>query len=126
MVFIKKLSFALILTFLFSGITNASGKCNSTPEKCTNLICVRDCIDSIDAQIVNLIGQRLSYVKKAGEIKGKNIPIHDQKRENEILAKVSLLAEKQGYSADISQSIYVVILEQSNKYEINNYSTNFH
>jgi len=84
------------LIFVFSGVINASEKCNSTPEKCTNLTCVRDCIDSIDAEIVNLIGQRLSYVKRAGEIKGKNISIHDQKREDQILEKVGLLAEEQG------------------------------
>jgi isochorismate pyruvate lyase len=118
MFFIKKLSFAFILFFSLSGVIYASEKCDSKPEKCTNLTCIRDCIDSIDTQIVDLIGQRLSYVKRAGEIKGKNIPIHDQKRENQILEKVSLLAEKQGYSSKFIISIYKIILEESNYYEL--------
>ena len=36
---IKKSSFFLILAFAFSGVINAS-------EKCVNLICIRDCIDT--------------------------------------------------------------------------------
>ena len=103
---------------MFSSVINASEKCSSMPKKCSNLTCVRECIDSIDAQIVNLIGQRLSYVKRAGEIKGKNIPIHDQKRENQILEKVGFLAEKQGYPAELAKSIYKTILETSNHYEL--------
>ncbi len=118
MVFNKKISYAIILLFVMSNTVNAAEKCDNKAEKCSNLTCVRNCIDSIDSQIVTLIGKRLAYVKRAGEIKNGTIPIHDQKRENQILKKVCLLAEKQGYSGDIAKSIYKTILEQSNYYEL--------
>jgi len=56
---------------------------------------------------------------RAGEIKGKTIPVHDPKREDQILAKVSLLAEKQGYPGELAKSIYKTILQESNYYESN-------
>lgn len=85
-------------------------------NQCENLLCVRQHIDGIDTQIVNLIGLRLNYVKQAGQIK-KNRPIHDQAREDKILKKVGEQAQNVGYSPTIIQEIFKTILKQSNLYE---------
>jgi cyclohexadienyl dehydratase len=88
-------------------------------QQCATLTCVREHIDSIDAQLVDLIGRRLSYVQRAGELKGSATAIHDQTREDKILKKVGLEAEKLGYPASIAQAVFRTILEQANQYEKN-------
>lgn len=117
----KKLFFLcaiIVLTFSNSVLASAvSGdKKLVSPNDCSNLLCVRNNIDIIDADIVRLIGLRLTYVKRAGELKGKQ-PIHDQKREEQIILKVTQLASKAGYPGSIAAEVYKTILAQANIYE---------
>jgi isochorismate pyruvate lyase len=84
---------------------------------CKNLTCVRDNIDSINAKIVRLLGERLQYVKRAGELKKNVKSVHDQKRENEILHSVSMQAKKLGYPGSVAVAVFKTILAQSNVYE---------
>ncbi len=86
-------------------------------QQCNNLKCVRKGIDQINAGIVKLIGQRLAYVKRAGELKKGTKSVHDQKREDAILSAVSLQAQKEGYPASIARAVFQTILAQSNTYE---------
>lgn len=89
----------------------------SLSKDCTNLTCVRQNIDLIDSEIVKLIGLRLTYVKRAGELKQGNQPVHNQAREDQILANVVKLAKKYGYPSFIAAEIYKTILIQTNLYE---------
>ena len=90
----------------------------ATPaQNCKTLSCVRKNIDIIDQQMVKLIGQRLTYVKRAGELKGHKIPVYDPAREKVILDTVGQQAEKQGYPASIAQDVFKTILNQSRTYE---------
>jgi len=51
---------------------------------------LREKIDVIDAKIVKLLEERVDLVRKIGEAKRKhNLPIVDQKRESEVLIKVT-------------------------------------
>ncbi len=122
MIFVIKNKLISIFIFVTCSIlatsTYATEKCNENATQCTSLIEVRESIDVIDAQLVKLIGKRLAYVKKAGEIKSGSVSVHDQSRENKILKRVGLLAEQQGYSAEIAEAIFKTILQQANLYEI--------
>lgn len=109
--------FAIILSLLPFCVFAHSLKMPTSAENCSTLPCVRKNIDQIDQQIVVLLGKRLTYVKRAGELKQNKKPIHDQARENRILKKVGKQAEQQGYSADIAQAVFKTILIQSNIYE---------
>ena len=84
---------------------------------CKDLTCVRDNIDSINAKIVRLLGERLQYVKRAGELKKNVKSVHDQKRENAILQSVSKQAKKLGYPGGVAVAVFKTILAQSNVYE---------
>ena len=90
---------------------------NTSARACQTLICVRKNIDVIDTKIVKLIGFRLTYVRRAGELKKNTASIHDQARENKVLKKVTYQAEKAGYSGSIASAIFKTILLQSNIYE---------
>lgn len=66
-----------------------------------NLDEVRCHIDRINAQIVDLLIERMKYVDLIAEYKAaNNLPIGDSKREQVILEKVSNLAGKE-YEEDI-------------------------
>lgn len=86
-------------------------------QDCQTLSCVRNNIDLLDHELVQLIGKRLAYVKRAGEIKGHKKPIHDQAREDKILLEVGKQAEKAGYSGTIATEVFKTILAHSNIYE---------
>lgn len=93
------------------------GYADSQVQQCKDLMCVRKNINQIDSQIVNLLGQRLQYVKHAGELKKNVKSVHDQARENVILSTVGKQAEQQGYPARIAQNVFSTILKQANIYE---------
>lgn len=93
------------------------GYADSQVQQCKDLVCVRKNINQIDSQIVNLLGQRLQYVKRAGELKKKVKSVHDQARENVILSTVGKQAQQQGYPATIAQNVFSTILQQANIYE---------
>jgi chorismate mutase len=86
-------------------------------ERCSNLDCVRQNIDVIDSQLVLLLGQRLAYVKRAGELKGPQRPVHDQARESVILNKVIQEADFIGYPSYFVRAVFITILAQSNIFE---------
>ncbi|AIT64279.1 chorismate mutase [Coxiella burnetii] len=86
-------------------------------KRCDTLDCVRDRIDLIDQKIVLLIKDRLMYVQRAAELKKGKKSIHDQVREDKILASVSQQAGKAGYSGEIAKAVFKTILHQSNNYE---------
>ena len=71
----------------------------------------------IDQKIVTLIGQRLRYVKRAGQLKKHQLKIHDQARENKILTLVGNQAKQQGYPANIARQVFIIILKSANDYE---------
>lgn len=115
----KKIIYVFIFFLL---LTSQAFACDApsltTPKNCQNLPCVRKNIDTIDAEIVDLIGTRLQYVKRAGELKKSKMSVHDQAREDEILLKVSQMAMKEGYPPSIATEIYKTLLKQTNQYEM--------
>ena len=83
-----------------------------------NLDEVRCNIDRINAQIVDLLIERMKYVDLVAEYKAaKNLPIGDSKREQVILEKVSNLAGKE-YQEDILpifKSIFAVSIQREER-----------
>lgn len=62
---------------------------------------LREEINKIDEQLLDLIAQRIGVVKAVGEYKKeKGLPVVDKKREEELLQKLILRGEK--YSLDES------------------------
>ena len=114
----------ILRRFLFSVflLFGSSTVFASTPallpaEQCQTLTCVRHHIDIIDANMVMLVGQRLTYVKRAGELKQGKQAVHDAAREQQILMRITQLAKAAGYSPAIAVAIYKTLLLQTNQYE---------
>lgn len=105
----KRLLFVLCSCLIVSNVFAAASSCET-------LACVRKNIDRIDAKMIALLGQRLTYVKRAGELK-KNQAIYDRRRERKILRRIEEQAIAEGYPASIAIAVFETILRQSVLYE---------
>ena len=75
---------------------------------------LREEIDAIDSQIIELISARMKKVKAVGEIKKQlNLPALDMNRWREVLHKRTELGEKLGVSRILVESIWNSIHEEA-------------
>jgi chorismate mutase-like protein len=78
---------------------------------------LREAIDRIDGQIVQLLAERLELVKRVGEIKrGHGLNVHDPARERDLLDKVAKAAP-QPLTPDIAERIFQCIIQESRNLE---------
>ncbi len=67
---------------------------------------LRDQIDEVDKQILDLLSQRLALVEKVGEVKSEHgLPIYAPDREAAMLASRRLEAEKKGVPPQLIEDI---------------------
>lgn len=79
---------------------------------------LRQQIDSVDEQIINLISDRMTVVSLVGEYKKKNnIPPLDPKRWQEVLDTRLKLAREKGLDIEMIRNIYENIHDQALKIE---------
>lgn len=76
---------------------------------------IRKDITKIDAEIIELLKQRFTLCQQVGEIKrAKNLPILDEKREQEILAGIELMTPK---FAEETKTVFKEIMQQAKNIE---------
>ncbi|MBQ7656184.1 MAG: chorismate mutase, partial [Clostridia bacterium] len=76
-----------------------------------NLQEIRDKLDGIDNQLIDLFSQRMNLVKDVAAYKQeKSLPILDTKREREIINRVSLMAgeDLEHYAQLVYQTLFSV------------------
>lgn len=79
-----------------------------------NLEKYREKINEIDALLLELFAQRVELVKEIGKIKKEQgMPIHDEKREEEIKAALSEKAKEYGISKHFIETVWESIFQQS-------------
>jgi isochorismate pyruvate lyase len=67
---------------------------------------VRENIDRIDRQIVALLAERGGYVSQAARFKGTTDEVKAPQRVEQVIAKVTALAEELGASARVTEQVY--------------------
>ncbi|KOY79732.1 chorismate mutase [Apilactobacillus kunkeei] len=76
---------------------------------------IRKQITDIDNEIIKLLEQRFELCKRVGEIKhANNLPILDEKREQEVLAGIESTATKYGKEIKI---VFEEIMQQAKNIE---------
>ncbi|CAI2556497.1 hypothetical protein AKUH4B101A_01400 [Apilactobacillus kunkeei] len=76
---------------------------------------IRKQITDIDNEIIKLLEQRFELCKRVGEIKrANNLPILDEKREQEVLAGIESTATK--YGEEI-KTVFAEIMQQAKNIE---------
>lgn len=80
---------------------------------------LRNNIDNVDRQIVNLIGERLGYAKILSNIKkNNNLNVEDINRENEVISKVIVQSKLNPHiSEDFITNIFKQIISYTKTIE---------
>lgn len=75
---------------------------------------LREQIDSVDSQLVDLLAQRAEYTRKVGEYKSKvGLPVYVPSREADLLSKRRQQGEEKGVSPDLVEDILRRIMRES-------------
>ncbi|KUO51212.1 MAG: hypothetical protein APF76_17135 [Desulfitibacter sp. BRH_c19] len=72
---------------------------------------LRQEVDVLDEQIIEMLGRRTRIVKRIGDFKASIGEVHDPKREEWILEKLSSVAEQKGFSPTVTKDIYKTLFE---------------
>jgi len=81
---------------------------------CDALDQLRDKIDAVDAQLIDLISQRLGFVAQVGEVKSEaGVPIYAPEREAAMLAKRRQEADNAGIGGDLIEDILRRLMRES-------------
>ena len=83
----------------------------TTPEACESLAQVREQIDRIDAQIVQLLAERGGYVLAAARFKSNAAEVRAPQRVEQVIERVRALAERHGAMPDVVERIYRELIE---------------
>ena len=78
------------------------------------IIPLRENIDQIDSQILSLLEQRHDQVLKVVRLKKEhNIPVYHPAREEDLISRIRIQAEKAGLDPGFMEDLYRIILRQS-------------
>ncbi len=81
------------------------------PDECKNMIEIREAIDFIDNQIVQLISQRSQYVKNAAKFKKDETAVKDTDRVKKVIDSKVKLAEEYGASPELIERLYRTMID---------------
>lgn len=75
-------------------------------------------IDSLDDEIIRLLGKRYECVRRAGEIKAEhNLDLVQRDRVEEVLGRVAFVAHIQGLDPEFVKTLYSQIIRHAHEVE---------
>ena len=77
-----------------------------TPDECENMIDIRAEIDTIDRQVIALLGQRFGYVKAASKFKTSETSVKAPERFQAMLQQRRVWAQEEGLNPDVIEKMY--------------------
>lgn len=88
-----------------------------SPENCSNMAQVRECVDAIDRDLVALLARRFDYMDAAARIKSDRQSVRDEARKAQVLSNVAREAAAAGLDAERLRAVWDVLVEQSIAHE---------
>lgn len=88
------------------------------PEVCTTMTEVRRGVDALDRALVTLMAERQRYMSAAARIKKGREDVRDEKRVEQVIARVRAAARKAGLSEDIAEPVWCILIERCIAYEL--------
>ncbi len=76
------------------------------PHECADMNDVREAIDTIDQQVIRLLGERRHYVDAAANFKTDAASVQAPERFAAMLQQRRIWAEAHGLSADVLEKLY--------------------
>jgi isochorismate pyruvate lyase len=84
---------------------------------------VRAGVDTLDEELVALIGKRMRFMDAAARIKDEVGQVRDQARKAEVIANAVASAAKNGVPSDLARDLYETLVEASIAYELQQFSS---
>ena len=88
------------------------------PKKCTSAEEIRNEIDKIDKQIIELFAERHKYVEEIVRFKKDEEGVIAQERKHRVIVDRGEWAGKLGLDADTFEKIYQILIENNIKHEL--------
>ncbi|KAF8417963.1 chorismate mutase [Tirmania nivea] len=85
--------------------------------KVTTMADVRKAIDTLDREIVTLLGTRLRFIEAAARIKEDRAKVRDEWRKKDVLDKAVKRAGEVGMDENILKGVYEALVEGCIEYE---------
>lgn len=79
---------------------------------------VRQAIDTLDEQLLDLLAKRIKYIERAAYIKTSIDSVRDEERIEAIIAKRRAQAHEHGYSEQIIEALFRKLIEYSVDHEM--------
>ena len=86
-------------------------------KKCSTISCIRQKIDQINDQIIQLLVKRTAYVQRAGDLKLHTKLANDQKRVDDQIEVIGKKSDKLGLPRGISIEVFKSIIKNSIDFE---------
>ena len=81
------------------------------PKDCTSISEIREGIDTIDKQLIELIGKRFQYVKEIVKFKSNKEDVEAKPRYDEVLRIRRQWATNEHLNPDVIESIYKTMIQ---------------
>ena len=91
------------------------------PLPCPAMGKIREDIDSLDKDILQLLKKRLNLIEQAALVKPERNQVRDKARIDEVIALIRQEAQKANYPEDMAEVIWKYIIELSIDYEYDAY-----
>jgi isochorismate pyruvate lyase len=88
------------------------------PAKCNDMTQVRAGVDSVDAQLVELLATRFAYMDAAARIKTDRNAVRDEARKQQVLKNVQDAANGCGIPVEVVTELWERLVEASIAYEL--------
>ena len=83
-------------------------------SECSTMVELRAEIDRIDAGLVELLAERITYIDRAAELKpGLGLPARIEDRVEEVVAKVRASAMARGIDPDLAEALWRRLIDWS-------------
>ena len=90
------------------------------PDQCTSMDHVREEIDRLDEQLIDLVAERFGYVDRAWKLKDKPEDATVPWRINDVIDKVRARAEKRGIPPQLAEALWRQMIGWFIEYEMEN------
>ena len=95
------------------------------PQDCDNIQEIRDAIDAIDREILQLFAQRLEYVKEIVKFKpGDEEGIIAQERKELVLKQRREWAREKGLDAEMMEKVFRLLIDKNIQIQFDIYNSN--
>ena len=81
-----------------------------SPKECITIDEIRNEIDTIDKQVIEMLGKRFEYVKEIVRFKRNEDDVIARSRYNEVFQVRRQWAEQQGLSPEVVEEVYKTLL----------------